>query len=501
MNDRDFRQGVPLGELPSTGPLFGKAGDDAVMLVRDADGIRAFSATCTHYSGPLADGLVTGETVHCPWHHACFSLRTGEAIAAPALNPLARYHVTERDGSVYVGEKMEDVDPLDALGRAQRGPASVVIIGAGAAGSAAAEMLRREGYDGPVTLIDPDADAPYDRPNLSKDYLAGHASEEWLPLRPADFYESHGITRRVASVSAIDAAKQTVQLDNGDTLSYGALLIATGAAPIKPPIPGADQSHVHVLRSLADCHAILRSIEHAKDVLVAGASFIGMEVAASLRQRGVAVTVAAPEAVPFARVLGNDLGAHLRDVHEKNDVRFRLGRSVKAIKEKSVVLDDDSEVACDVVVLGIGVRPLISLAEKAGIKCDGGVLVNEFLQTSVPTIYAAGDIAKHPDPRGGAPYRVEHWVVAQRQGQNAARNILGMREPYRCAPFFWTQQFDVQVAYVGHATEWDAIDGDGEIGSNDCRLTYNKDGKAMAVVTIGRDLESLRAEVSMESAR
>lgn len=473
MTERDFSAGVSVADVSTEHPLFGRRGDDALMLIRHSNGdVVAFSATCTHYSGPLAEGAVTEGVVRCPWHHACFSLRTGEALAAPALLPLQRYSVRIADGHAHVGGKH-----------------SVVIIGAGAAGSAAAEMLRHEGYGGDITVIDPDADAPYDRPNLSKDFLNGHAPEEWLPL-PI----SAPFTRIVATVTAIDATQQQVTLDDGRTLDYGSLLLATGASPIRPPIPGADHAHVHVLRSLADCRRIIAAVEGRKRVVIAGASFIGMEVAAALRQRDADVTIVAPEAVPFTRVLGDQLGQHLRNIHEKNGVRFELGRTVKEINERAVVLDDDAHLECDVVILGIGVRPLLQLAADAGLDVDKGVLVDEFLHTSAPNIYAAGDIAL---PRGG--YRVEHWVVAQRQGQTAARNILGRPERYDAVPFFWTQQYDVPVAYVGHAADWDATDVDGSIEQNDCTIKYSKNGNVLAVVTIGRDQANLQAEIAMET--
>ncbi|HEX6559275.1 MAG TPA: FAD-dependent oxidoreductase [Longimicrobiales bacterium] len=483
-----------MAELPEGEPVHGKIGDDAVMLVRHGSNVAAFSGQCTHYSGPLAEGLVTGDVVRCPWHHACFSLRSGEAIAAPALNPLPRYAVSVRAGVAYVGERME-ADPLQTHGRASDGPSSVVIVGAGAAGSAAAEMLRRQGYTGRVIMVDPDRDAPYDRPNLSKDYLAGTAEAEWLPLRPQGFYEEHDIERITARVAAVEPARHRVTLEDGREVEYGKLLLATGASPIKPPIPGADQSHVHVLRTLADCEALLQSVSHARHVLVAGASFIGMEVAASLRHRGLEVTVVAPEAVPFERVLGAAVGRHLRGVHENAGVRFRLGHTVQAIGAHAVTLDDGSSIPCDVVVLGIGVRPLLALAQDAGLQIDNGVVVDDFLETSAADVYAAGDIARI----GGR--RVEHWVVAQRMGQAAARNILGQRVRHEAVPFFWTQQFDVPVAYVGHAMSWDEIDVKGSIERNDCSVSYRKGGEVLAVVTIGRDLESLRAEVTMERGR
>ena len=493
----DFRAGVLLDALTDGVPMLGHVDGEAAVLVRRGAEVHAVGATCTHYSGPLAEGIVTGDVIRCPWHHACFSLRTGEAVAAPALNPLPRWRTEIRDGRVHATARIEQ-DALAFHGRSAVGPASVVIVGAGAAGSAAAEMLRREGYAGPVRLVDPDPDAPYDRPNLSKDYLAGNAPEEWIPLRPNGFYEEHGIERIVAAVTRIDTTARTATLSTGRNLPYGALLLATGAAPVRLPLPGADRPHVHVLRSLEDSRALISAVTSAQRVVIAGASFIGLEAAASLRARGLEVTVVAPERVPFERILGPQLGGRFRELHERNGVRFRLGHTLSAIGEHDVTLDDDEVIIADVVLLGVGVRPVLELAAAAGLADAHGVPVDAFLQTRVPGVYAAGDIASFPDPRSGERARIEHWVVAQRQGQTAARNILGRNEKFESVPFFWTHQFDLQLSYVGHATRWEHADV-AQSPDGSAVVSYLHDGIVRAVATIGRDLESLRAEVALES--
>ncbi|MGH7481773.1 MAG: FAD-dependent oxidoreductase, partial [Longimicrobiales bacterium] len=472
----DFSTGIALTDLIEGAPLLGHHEGEPVLVVRLGDEVSAIGAACTHYGGPLAEGLVVGETVRCPWHHACFSLRTGEALAAPALNPLPRWRVEIRDGRAYLGERVSD-DPLSARGRSAQGPAPVVLIGAGAAGSAAAEMLRREGYDGRIVLVDPDQDAPYDRPNLSKDYLAGSAPEDWIPLRPPTFYDEHGIERRVARAESIDAERAVVRTSAGETLEYGALLIATGAVPRVLDMPGADLAHVHTLRSLADSRRIIEGATGARSAVVIGASFIGMEVAASLRARGLDVSVVAPDAVPFERALGPELGGVLRDAHARNGVALRLGRTVARIGPDAVALDDGAEIPAQLVVVGVGVRVDTGLAERAGLAVDDGILVDAFLRTSDARIYAAGDVARWPDARTGRPTRIEHWVVAQRQGQAAARNILGRAEPFRDVPFFWTVQFDVPVAYTGHATEWDRVEIEGDPAAGDAAFRYVADGR------------------------
>jgi NADPH-dependent 2,4-dienoyl-CoA reductase/sulfur reductase-like enzyme/nitrite reductase/ring-hydroxylating ferredoxin subunit len=492
----DLAQGIPLADLPDGGQLAGHSGGEPVLVVRRGEDIFAIGATCTHYGGPLAEGIGVDDTVRCPWHHACFSLRTGEALRAPALNPVTAYKV-ERDGDrIVIREKVEP----PALPQAPRkeDPASVVIVGAGAAGNGVAETLRREGYAGRIVVLAPEGEPPYDRPNLSKDYLAGKAPEDWLPLHPRDFYDEHGIELRKAEATGIDPQAKTVALSDGTSLGYGALVLATGAEPIRLPIPGADLPHVHVLRSLADSRALTEASKAARRAVVVGASFIGLEAAASLRMREVEVTVVAPDERPLGKILGPQLGDFVRALHEEHGVVFKLGTKPKAIREDDVELESGETVPADLVVLGVGVRPRVALAEAAGLDVDNGVLVDERLQTSVPGIYAAGDIARWPDLHSGQRLRIEHWVVAERQGQAVARNLLGRGEPFAAVPFFWSQHYDVSISYVGHAAKWDAIDVSGSIDGRDATITYREAGRVAAVATIFRDRESLEAELAME---
>lgn len=494
----ELSEGVPLASLPEGAPVAGHVGDEQVVVVKRGEEVFAIGASCTHYGGPLAEGLVVDDTIRCPWHHACFSLRTGEAMEAPALNPVSCWQVEVRDGKAFV-RGGTTYDPLANLGRSATEPESVVIIGAGAAGSAAAEMLRREGYGGPISLIDPDSDAPYDRPNLSKDYLAGNAPEEWIPLRPPGFFEENGIDRIVATAEEIDLEGRSVRLSDGRSIGFGALLLATGASPVRLDVPGSNLPHVRLLRSLADSRAIIAAAEEAAHAVIIGASFIGMESAASLRSRGLEVAVVAPDSLPFERSLGPALGLTLKAAHERNGVHFHLGRTVAEISAGGVRLDDGTVLAAELVVVGIGVRPLVTLAEKAGLVEDGAIPVDLHLETRIPGVFAAGDIASYPDPRGGDRMRVEHWVVAQRQGQAAARNILGRREPFIAPPFFWTNQWDVRIRYVGHARQWDDMAIDGDLAAGDGSVRFIAGGETRAHATIGRDLESLEVEAEMEA--
>jgi NADPH-dependent 2,4-dienoyl-CoA reductase/sulfur reductase-like enzyme/nitrite reductase/ring-hydroxylating ferredoxin subunit len=480
--------------------LLGHAEGEAVLLARRGRDIFAIGATCTHYSGPLAEGLLVDDTVRCPWHHACFSLRTGEALEAPALSPVACWRVEESGGKIFVRGKQAAAPSKPRAG--DKAPQSVVIIGGGGAGFACAEMLRREGYAGAVTMLSHDDAPPCDRPNLSKDYLAGTAPEDWIPLRGPEFYSENRIDLVLkAEATEIDTASRRVKLANGKSYPFDRLLIATGAEPVRLDIPGAQLPHVRTLRSLSDSRALIDRAKSARRAVVIGASFIGLEVAASLRHRGLEVHVAAPEKRPLERVLGPEIGDHLRDLHEQHGVHFHLGRTAKAIDAKRVTLDDGTALDADLVVVGIGVRPRIALAERAGLKVDRGVLVNEYLESSVPGIYAAGDIASWPDPYGGGRLRIEHWVVAERQGQAVARNMLGRGERYTWPPFFWSQHYDVSVDYVGHATQWDKIDIDGDIAGHDVTLRYRKGGRTLAVATIFRGQASLAAEAAMQSGQ
>jgi NADPH-dependent 2,4-dienoyl-CoA reductase/sulfur reductase-like enzyme/nitrite reductase/ring-hydroxylating ferredoxin subunit len=495
----DFAVGIESSELPQSGRMLGHAHGEPVLLVRPAgsEDVFAVSATCTHYGGPLAEGLLEGHCLHCPWHHARFDVRTGEAIAAPALTALTRWRVERRGTRVVVVGKAEPA----AAARPAHSPTSVVIVGAGAAGNAAAEMLRREGYTGPVTLIGREPSRPVDRPNLSKDYLAGTAPEDWIPLRGEEFYAEHDIELLLGThVTSLDTSARQVVLADGSHREYGALLLATGADPVRLAVPGADAPHVFTLRSLTDSRAIIAraTAPGVARAVVVGASFIGLEAAASLRARGLKVCVVGPEARPLERVLGKDLGDFVRTLHESHGVHFHLGRTATAIEPAAVLLDDGSRAKADLVVVGIGVRPAVALAEHAGLKVDRGVLVNEFLETSVPGVYAAGDIARYLDPRTGRSQRIEHWVVAERQGQTAARNMLGRREKFGAVPFFWSQHYDVAISYVGHAESWDDIRVSGSVAGGSCLVSYRSRGRIDAVATIGRDLDSLRAEVLLE---
>ena len=489
----DLSAGVELSKLAENAPLLGHAQGEAVVLVRKGTAIYALGATCTHYSGPLAEGLVVGETLRCPWHHACFDLRTGEARGAPALEPIASYDVIRRDDRVSVGAKQSRA-PVSAPPQL---PGSIVIVGAGAAGAAAAEKLRRLGHEGSITLISNEAPGPVDRPNLSKDFLAGTAPMEWVRLRDDEFYERLKIVFERETVTELDTKGKSVTLEGGRKIAYDKLLLATGSEPARLPIEGAALPQVMTLRTLADAQSIISAATGAKRAVVIGSSFIGLEVAASLRVRNLEVDVVSRDQVPLEHVMGAQVGRFVQQLHEEKGVRFHLAAKLRAIHPQAVELEG-ARLATDFVVLGVGVKPRTDLAQRSGLLVDNGIVVDARLRTSAADVWAAGDIARYPEARLGEKIRVEHWQAAQRQGQSAAADMLGLGGPFNDVPFFWSQHYDVTLNYVGHASGDAQTEVIGSLEKRDATVVYRFAGKVAAVLTVGRDRQSLEVEAALE---
>jgi NADPH-dependent 2,4-dienoyl-CoA reductase/sulfur reductase-like enzyme/nitrite reductase/ring-hydroxylating ferredoxin subunit len=497
----NLEMGIRMGDLPDGTMLLGRVGDQNVLVARRGEEVFAIDSLCSHYHAPLSDGLLVGDTVRCPLHHACFSLRTGAALRAPALDALGCWKVERVADTIVIRERLVPVSRPPPVRGSASTPRSVVILGGGAAGVAAAVTLRDAGYAHDLTLISADDSAPYDRPNLSKDFLEGTAPEEWMPLRSPEYYAEHDINLLLnATVTELDTAHKQVALQDGRVMPYDGLLLATGADAVKLPIPGATPQSVRYLRTFADARALVAQVAHARTVVVLGASFIALEVAASLRNRGIAIHVVAPDAVPMAKVLGPELGRYVQSLHESHGVTFHLGTTVASVSGNSFTLANGRQLAADFLVAGVGVRPSVQLAQRAGLQVEDGVVVDEYLQTSAAGVYAAGDIARWPDPHSGERLRVEHYVLAQRQAQTAARNILGRREKFAAVPFFWSQHYDVTIRYVGHARTWDALRIDASLADADCTVRYERAGRTLAVATLGRDRENLQAELAMESS-
>jgi NADPH-dependent 2,4-dienoyl-CoA reductase/sulfur reductase-like enzyme/nitrite reductase/ring-hydroxylating ferredoxin subunit len=493
---------LTLGVAPNAledGKLLGHVGEHDVLLVRSGADVFAVGAQCTHYNGPLAEGLVVDQTIRCPWHHASFDLRTGEALRAPAMQSISCWAVERSEHKIFVRERL--VQPKQIPSETRTDPERIVIIGGGAAAFAAASMLRRSEYQNGIVMLSEDAAPPIDRPNLSKDYLAGSASEDWLPLGSDTFSVDNDIDLRLRTrVEAIDPSSREVVTADGTTVSFDRLLLATGAEPNVLSIPGADLPHVFTLRSLADSRAIIQAALPARKAIVVGAGFIGLEVAASLRARNIEVHVVAPDKRPMERILGAQMADFLRLLHEEHGVIFHLEDTPVRIDANAMTTKRGAVIEADLIVVGIGVHPRTRLAENAGLTIDRGVLVDAFLETSSKGIFAAGDVARWPNRRCGERVRVEHWVVAERMGRTAALNMLGHNLEFDAVPFFWSQHYDVPINYVGHAERWDTLDIEGNIARKDCLLRFKREGHLVAVASIFRDIESLKAELEMEFA-
>lgn len=494
----DLAAGVTLADIGEDGLLAGKVGEANVMLVRWTDDagrpqVSALDAACTHRGAQLPSGLRVGDTVVCPFHHACFDLRNGEAISAPAIEPLGMWEVSVDGDRVTVS----DASPPTAGPATQvdndRGVTRVVVVGGGAGGFAAVERLRRVGYSGELAMVSAEAGLPVDRTELSKNYLSGAKQASDLPLLETDWYAEHDVqTHLGVSATALDLAERVVTLSDATTLTYDALVLATGAEPVRPDLPGFDREDVLVLRTQGDSDAIIAASE-GRRVAVVGNGFIGLEVAAALRQREVDVTVVAPGAVPMLAQLGEDLGRVVRAMHEERGTRFVQGRAA-AWNGRELVLEDGQRVEADLLVVGLGVEPRTGLAQAAGLEVDDGVLVDATFETGVRGVFAVGDIARFPDPLTGRLIRVEHWAQAERSGALAAVNLLGGQQAISEPPFYWTQQLGKSFRLSGHANSLEHGTADGSAADRELLVTFSEDGRVVAAAGVGRDHDLLVVE-------
>ena len=503
MNEAEWRKVAPQSDIKEGQPTAVEVGEDTVLLARVDGRIHACAGKCTHYGGPLADGLLRGAVITCPWHNARFDVTSGRMVAPPALDHLACYEAKVEAGDVYVRPRSEPTEAAEPIAGTE--DLQAVIVGAGAAGNAAAETLRREGFAGKIALITAEPDGPYDRPNLSKEFLAGAAEPDWIPLRDDSYYAERDIDLLTHhTVTAVDPDGRFVTFEDGSRLGYDRLLLATGGTPRPLPVEGADLENVFLLRTLADAESIIAALDGAENVVVVGAGFIGMEVAGSLTERGLHVDVVALEAVPMAHIFGEQVGQWLRGLHEEAGTTFHMNSRVAKIvggeAVEAVELADGTALPADVVVAGLGIRPEVDFLEGTGLVEDGAVPVDERLQTAAPDVYAAGDIAAVPDPRLGRRARVEHWTVAERQGQHAARMMLGRDEPYAEVPFFWTQQHEKSVNYAGIANNADRIVVRGEIGG-EFLAGYYEQGELRAVASLWRDIDFIAAMQALAAGK
>lgn len=487
----NFESGVPLAAFADRQTVCGTAGETPVLVTRKGSAFHAFEAVCTHYGGALADGAFAGDTVRCPLHNACFNLLDGRAVAAPAFADLTRRKVEVVDGMVFVRQPVEaEPGPKARIARSSE-PGRIVIIGGGAAGYAAADALRKDGYEGALTMITADSDLPYDRPNLSKDYLAGSAEPEWIPLQDTSFYKDRSIdVKRATTVTRLDLAAQKVETDSQGIIGYDRLLLATGATARQLPIPGATPAKVFTLRSLADANALIAALDGAQEIVLIGAGFIGLEVAAALRQRDKTVTVVSTDDVPFRAILGPEIGRYIRSIHEAHGVRFIGQTTVQTVEGHNVHLANGATIKADIIVVGIGARPNDELAASAGLAVKDGVIVDAQLRASAPNVFAAGDVARYQSAWANGLRREEHWVTAQRQGQVAAQNMRGANTLYNEAPFFWTHQFELNLKYSGAPGSWDRVSIEGSIENADFVASYFNGERLCAIASVGREHDS-----------
>jgi len=472
-----------------------KAGETPVLLVRIDDKCFALGAHCTHYHAPLAEGYLSGDRIVCPWHHACFNGRTGDLEEPPALDSLPKFPVRVSGDDIFVdipAEPSDRRDPDMVNADVTVDARTFVIVGGGAAGYAAAQTLREDGFQGRIVMVTTDRRLPYDRPNLSKDYLQGSAKPEWMPLRGDDFYEKHKIEILHETVIDVRPQERKVIFESGNSLEFDSLLVATGGIPRKLNVPGSDLGNVFVLRDFDSADRIIAATEKSEEIAIIGASFIGMEAAASLTKRGKSVTVIAPDRVPFEKTLGPEIGEMFQRVHEANGVKFCLGESVQSFggigSVAKVELASGRSLETDAVIVGVGVRPATDFLTGFNLHRDGGVLSDIYLSIG-DNIYGAGDIVYFPDVRSGESSRIEHWRTALQQGRAAARNMMGKPTPFTGVPFFWTTQFDVTLNYVGHTNGWDRTIIQGDIDKHDFLIFYVKNEKILAVAGMNRDRE------------
>jgi NADPH-dependent 2,4-dienoyl-CoA reductase/sulfur reductase-like enzyme/nitrite reductase/ring-hydroxylating ferredoxin subunit len=498
MKNESWEEAVKEDELKMNVPYSAKVGKKTVVLVRASDGIHALGGKCPHHGAPLSEGVLLEHILTCPWHNARFDIISGKMDSPPALSDVAHYEVKVEKGMVYVRKALVEAsvqisqDEQNIVGRSTSGKRdTIVIVGGGAAGNTAAITLKREGFPGRIILLTAEAELPYDRPNLSKDFLTGEAKREWIPLETEEFYQQLGIEIFLNhKVVDIDIREKTLTFAHESRLSYDKLLVATGGIPRSPAITGVDVPGFYLLRSFYDAEMILAALDNVEHVAVIGASFIGLEVAASLRTRNLDVHVIAPELVPMERIFGARVGNYIKKLCEDGGVHMHLGVTPEEIfgdgKIREVLLSDESKVPAEIVIAGIGVVPAVTFLEETGLVRNGAVTVNGRLQTDNEDIFAAGDIAVVPDPFTGSGRRIEHWVEAERQGQHAARTMMGLESDYRQVPFFWTKMFDTVIQYVGYSHTPEKIVYRGKVEEGNFLSGYYEKGKLKAVAGVGR---------------
>ncbi|HMK93369.1 MAG TPA: FAD-dependent oxidoreductase [Thermoleophilia bacterium] len=485
-----------LDDLPEGAMREVSVGGKKVLLLKSDGAVRAYGARCPHYDAHLAEGLLHDGRIVCPLHQSTFQADTGDLLEPPALSGLPQFTVRVEGGEIWVEipDKPPRVRTMPMASRDGSDEHTFAVVGGGAAGAAAVEALRQHGFTGRILLISREDRWPYDRPNLSKDYLAGKAGADWLPLRSDSFYEKHGIERLCGQVASFDALSRRIVFDDGSDLTPDAVLLAPGGVPRAIDVPGAGLPQVFTLRSWTDCDRIIAAVEGAARAVVVGAGFIGMEAAASLRERGLEVAVVLPEEVPLAKQLGPDAGRMLMTLHEEHGVHFRPGRTVREFagddRLVGVALDDGSRLDADLAIVGVGVQLATDFIGNVTPNDDGSLDVDDQLRVNPQGVWAAGDVARFPEAHVGGRARIEHWRLAEQHGRTAAASMAGVGTPFTAVPFFWTQQYDLQVSYAGVAGAWDESFVTGDAAARDFVTFFVRDGGLIAAAgTRGREID------------
>jgi NADPH-dependent 2,4-dienoyl-CoA reductase/sulfur reductase-like enzyme/nitrite reductase/ring-hydroxylating ferredoxin subunit len=426
--------------------------DKEVLIVNINDELFALGAHCTHYGASLQDGVLKDDTIICPLHHACFNAKTGSLKEPPASDDLPKFNVIIDNDNIMVEvpEELPFSKTPEMSDKDEESNENYVIIGGGAAGYAASQAMREAGYKGRITIVTRENRTPYDRPNLSKDYLQGSAQKEWMPLRPDDFYSTYNIEFMFDMVvNKVNIKEKRISFEKGEDLSYSKLLIATGGIPRELNIPGSDLKNIFYLRSFSDTDNIIEVAKNSKEAVIIGSSFIGMETAFSLTERGIKVTIISSEEVPFEKTLGKEIGKLLKKQHEETGVDFKLKRNVKNFdgndKVESVVLDNGEKVKAEFVLIGIGVKPATDFIDGLVKNPDGGIKVDNSFRAA-EDIYAAGDIAVFPFWMTGGDVRIEHWRTALQEGRLAGFSMAGKKTKYESIPFFYVKDNKVAAA-------------------------------------------------------
>ncbi|CAH0282179.1 Rhodocoxin reductase [Erwinia aphidicola] len=477
-----YQNVLVLKDLAENKPLKAPVGDTDILLIRQGDEVKAYQSECPHSGAPLEEGAIYQGTLTCPWHKATFSLLDGALCEPLALSDLKRYPVRVENGMIQV-----DPQPMPPLATFSAGDSKpvFVILGTGAAGSAAAWTLRREGFDGRLVLVDRESEAPYDRTALTKFVPSGKMKISEVPAMLDDDFFQYA-ERLQGNVEQLDSRQQLLRFADGSTLQYDKLLLASGGVPQRPDIPGNALAGVHVLRSIEQCAAVMKAVEQQRKLVIIGNSFIGMELASALRAQDIAVQIVAPQPLPFKAQFGEQLARFFRDLHQQNGVEFITDEVAELTAENGHVsgvrLKSGQQIASSVVVLATGVTPGCGFIHDIALQDDGSLATDEALQAA-KNVWAAGDIASYPAEEG--LQRIEHWRVAQQQGRIAAKNMLGAGEAFDRVPFFWTAQFGTRYEYLGHAEKWDEERLIGSLSDKMFVMLYGQKGKLAAVASCG----------------